>query len=88
METFKVTLYLLAIVTSLACTVLLFRGYSTSRVRVLMWSAICFTCLTLNNVLLFLDLIVLPEVDLRIVRHVTALVGVLFMIYGFMYDTD
>ena len=85
---FKLILYFLAIATSLACTVLLFRGYVSSRTRILMWSAVCFTCLTLNNVLLFLDLVVLPDIDLRLFRHITALAGMMFMIYGFIYDTD
>ena len=81
MGAFKVTLYLLAIATSLACTILLFRGYLNSRVNILMWSAICFVCLTVNNVLLFIDVIVLPnEVDLRVARHLAALKGVSLMI--------
>ena len=60
METFKVVLFLLAIVTSLACTVLLFRSYVQSRVRLLLWSSVCFVCLTANNVILFVDVVVLP----------------------------
>ena len=35
---------------------LLFRGYARSGLRLLLWSALCFVCLTLNNVLLFVDL--------------------------------
>ncbi len=89
MELFKQILYLLAIVTSLACTLLLFRGYLNTRLRILMWSALCFTCLTANNVLLFVDIVLLPvEVDLRVLRDVTALGGMAFMIYGFIYDSD
>lgn len=89
METFKVTLFLLAIATSLACTVLLFRGYVQSRVRILMWSGLCFVCLTINNLLLFVDLVVLPtDIDLRVFRHGTALIGMLFMIYGFIHESE
>ena len=89
MELFKPILYLLAILTSLACTLLLFRGYLKTHLRILMWSALCFVCLTLNNVLLFIDIVLLPvEVDLRIFRHIAALTGMLFMIYGFIYDSD
>jgi hypothetical protein len=87
MDVFKVVLFLLAIATSLACTVLLFRGYMEGRVRMLLWSALCFVFLTANNVLLFVDLIVLPEtVDLRAVRHATALVGLSFLLYGFIRE--
>ena len=89
MELFKTILYLLAILTSLGCTVLLFRAYLESRLRILLWSAICFVCLTVNNVLLFVDLILLPtEMDLRVVRHAAALIGMLFMLYGFIRETE
>ena len=89
MDTFKVVLFLLAIVTSLACTVLLFRGYLQTQLRILLWSALCFVCLTANNLLLFLDLVVLPvDADLRALRHGTALVGMLFLIYGFIRESE
>ena len=89
METFKLVLFLLAIVTSFACTVLLHRAYRKTRLRILLWSALCFVCLTVNNLLLFFDLVVLPaDVDLRVFRHGTALVGMLFMIYGFIRESE
>jgi len=89
MEAFKLVLFLLAIVTSLACTVLLFRAYLRTGLRILMWSAFCFVCLTINNVLLFVDLVLLPaDVDLRAFRHGTALVGMMFMLYGFIRESE
>ena len=89
MELFKSILYLLAVITSLACTLLLFRAYFKGPLRILLWSALCFTCLTINNILLFVDIVVLPtEVDLRVIRHVAALAGMVFLIYGFIYDSD
>lgn len=89
MEIFKSVLFLLAIVTSLACMVLLFRGYMRSGLRILMWSALCFVCLSINNILLFIDLVLLPDnVDLRIFRHAAALVGMIFMIYGFIRESE
>lgn len=88
METFKLALYLLAIVSSLACTVLLFRGYFRTRTRLLLWSALCFVGLTINNVFLFLDLIIFPAVDLRPTRLVAALTGMLFLLYGFIWESE
>ena len=89
METFKIVLFLLAIATSLACTVFLYRSYRQSRLRILLWSALCFVCLTANNVLLFVDIVMLPvEVDLRIARTSVALVGMLFLIYGFIRESE
>ena len=89
METFKVILFLVAVLTSLACTVLLFRAYTASRLRILLWSALCFVALTVNNFLLFVDLVILPtNVDLRLFRHAAALTGLVFLIYGFIRESE
>jgi Family of unknown function (DUF5985) len=89
METFKLVLFVLAVLASLACTLLLYRGYRNTRLRILLWSALCFVCLTINNLLVFVDLIVLPEtVDLRVLRHATALTGMAFLLYGFIRDSE
>ena len=88
MQTFNFVLYVLAVLTCLACTVLLFRGYARSGLRLLLWSALCFVFLTLNNVLLFFDLAVFSDLDLRPWRLSTALVGLLFLLYGFIFESD
>jgi hypothetical protein len=88
MDTFRVVLYALAILTSFACTVLLFRGYVQKRLRLLMWSAICFAGLTVNNVILFVDQVIVPSMDLRPGRLIAALVGMLFLLYGFIWDAE
>ena len=88
MVTFNFVLYTLAVLTCLACTVLLFRGYARSGLRLLLWSALCFVFLTLNNVLLFFDLIVFAELDLRPWRLGAALIGLLFLLYGFLFESD
>jgi hypothetical protein len=82
-------LILLAVLTSLACMVLLFRAYATTGVRLLLWSALCFVFLSLNNVLVFFDVVVFPtEVDLRPLRLLAALVGILFLLYGFIQEAE
>ena len=83
-----VTLSLLAVLTSLACMVLLFRGYSASGLRLLLWSGLCFVFLSLNNVFLFVDLVTGPELDFRPYRISAALVGVLFLLYGFVWEAE
>jgi hypothetical protein len=88
MATFTFLLYLVAVLTCLTCTVLLFRGYRASGVRLLLWSALCFVFLTLNNLLLFFDLPVFTEMDLRPYRLAAALVGLAFLIYGFLFETE
>ena len=88
MNGFKIALYLLAVFSSGACAVLLFRGYSRRRLRLLMWSAVCFVGLTINNVALFVDLVVFPEIDLRLARSIPALIGMTLLLYGLKWDTD
>lgn len=88
MNSVKVLLSSLAILTSLACTVLLARSYLQRRMRLLLWSAVCFAALTVNNVLLFLDVKTFPDVDLRVPRLVAALVGMVFLLYAFVWDVS
>jgi hypothetical protein len=78
--------YLLCAVTSMLCAVLLWRGYRRSGVRLLLWSALCFTALFLNNVLLIVDVRIGPSIDLSVIRTLPALVGVALMIYGLVWD--
>ena len=88
MNSLKVALYLVAVLSSGACALLLFRGYLRRRIRLLMWSGICFIGLTINNVALFIDLVVFPDVDLRLARLIPALVGMTLLLYGFIWDSD
>lgn len=78
--------YILCALTSIACAVLLVRGYLRSRARFLLWSALCFVGLGLNNVLLFLDLIVFTKVDLLFWRNAVALLAVSMLLYGLVWD--
>ena len=89
METFNFILYLMAVLTCLACTVLLGRSYMRTGVSLLLWSTLCFVGLSISNVLLFFDLIVFPaDVDLRLWRLAAALVGLLFLLYGFICESE
>ena len=88
MNTFRVFLYLLAIVASLACTLLLFRAYAQRRLRLLLWSSLCFVGLSISNILVFLDLVIFPLVELRPARLIAALAGLLFLLYGFIWESE
>lgn len=76
------TIYLLCAFTCLLCTVLLLRRWKATKLGLLFWSGICFLTLTAANVLLFLDRIVVREIDLAPVRNSTTLLAILFMIFG------
>ncbi len=80
--------YALCAVASLACMVLLLRGYRRTRTRLLLWSGLCFAGLTLNNILLFVDKVIFPGADLSLWRSAAALAGVLVLIYGLVMDSE
>lgn len=79
--------YALCAITSIGCAVLLLRGYRRSRVRLLFWSGLCFIGLALNNVLLFIDVRVVPDVDLSLWRTIPAVLGVAVLLYGLIWET-
>jgi uncharacterized protein DUF5985 len=79
--------YALCALTSLACAALLLRGYRRTKVRLLLWSGLCFSGLALNNILLFIDVRVLPEVDLSIIRTIPAVIGILLLVFGLIWET-
>ena len=79
--------YALCALTSTACALLLLRGYLRSRFRLLLWSGLCFAGLALNNVILFVDKQVVPDVDLSVWRSLPAVAGIALLLYGFVWDT-
>ena len=89
MDTVKFVLFLLAALTSIACMVLLFRGYMRTGLRLLFWSALCFVFLSINNVLLFVDTMIFPtQVDLRLYRLLAALAGIACLLYAFIWESE
>ncbi|MPZ73130.1 MAG: hypothetical protein GEU74_07850 [Nitriliruptorales bacterium] len=80
--------FLLCALTSLLCAVLLVRGFRRYGNRLLLWSGLCFVGLALNNALLVVDRILLPDVDLSLWRQVPAVVGVTLLLYGLVWDTE
>jgi len=80
--------YLLCALTSAACAVLLWRGYRRSRARLLLWSSLCFWGFFLNNVLLIVDVQLVPDVDLSFWRSVPTAVGLALLLYGLVWDAD
>lgn len=82
---FSNVVYVLCAATSGFCAYLLWRGYRQSGARLLFWSALCFIGFALNNLLLIVDQRVVP--DLLTWRLVPALVGVLLLLYGLIWET-
>lgn len=82
------TVYVLCTLTSLACALLLYKGYRVARTPLLFWSALCFAGLTANNLLLLVDLVVVPNIDLSLWRSGVALAALLGLIYGLIYESS
>lgn len=81
-------IYMLCAATSFLCAWQLFRGYRRTRVRMLFWSAGCFAMLTTSNLLLVLDRLIFPAVDLSFARLGTAFIGLLLLVFGLVWETD
>lgn len=75
--------------TALGCAVLLFRGYSRSKSRLLLWSSFCFIGLTISNLLLVVDRILFPsEFDLTPIRYSVTLGAMVLLIYGLIWESE
>jgi uncharacterized protein DUF5985 len=88
LEVFKILLFAFAALTSAACMALLFRGYARTGLRLLLWSALCFIFLTASNVVLFVDNVILPDIDLRPHRLLAALIGIGCLLYAFIWEAE
>jgi hypothetical protein len=80
--------YILCALTSLACAGLLARAWSRTPSRLIFWSAVCFAGLALNNILLVIDLVVLPEYSLRLPRLLSAAAGLLALLWALIMDPE
>ncbi len=79
--------YLLCAATSLGCLLLLTRSYLRTRNRLLLWSALAFVGFALNNLLVFVDLVLLPtSVDLLLARNIASLAALGVLLYGFIWE--
>jgi hypothetical protein len=74
--------YALCALTSLACFVLLLRQHRKSPGPLLFRSALAFLFFAASNIALFVDLIVVPTVDLSLLRAGLNLLGVGLLLAG------
>jgi hypothetical protein len=81
-------IYMLCAMTALLCTYLLLQAYRKGGYRLLLWSGLCFAGLTLNNLLLVIDKVVIPDDDLTLWRTATALGAMMVLLYGLVWDVE
>ena len=80
--------FVLCALTSLMCAVLLLRSWLASRARLLLWSALCFVGLMLNNVMLMADQLDLVAADLSVVNKIPALIGLSIFVFGLIWEHE
>ena len=81
-------IYTLCALTALGCAWLLLRAYRRTHARLLLWSGLCFVGLSINNLLLMLDRLALPSIDLSVWRSATALIALLTLLYGLVWEDE
>lgn len=79
--------YLLCALTSTFCALLQIRSYRRQRTRLLLWSSACFVGLAINNVMLFVDLVVVQDLDLSVLRTASALVAIALLLVGLIWES-
>lgn len=81
-------IFVLCAVTSICCAVLLLRGYRKSRSRLLLWTALCFVGFALNNIVLFVDLLLLPQTDIAgpFWRNLLSSVSGTILLFGLIWE--
>ncbi|MDP9415468.1 MAG: DUF5985 family protein [Pseudomonadota bacterium] len=87
-EFFPAVVYLLCFATSSACAVLLARSYFRTKARLLLWSALCFLFLALNNLFVIMDLLLIPQFSLQIPRLALSLCAAAVLLFGFIWDLE
>lgn len=79
-------IFLLCVATSLICAGLLVRAYRRNRTRLLIWSALCFALLAVDNLVLAADVLLLPTVDLTLLRLTVSLAAAAVLLFGFIWE--
>jgi hypothetical protein len=88
MLSFQAIIYSLCLLASAGCAFLLVRSYRHSGARLLLWSALCFILLAVNNLLVVIDLLIFPSADLVSLRHLASLAAVSVLLFGFIWETE
>ncbi len=80
--------YIIITLICAACAVLLLRAYQHERIRLLLWSGLCFAGLALSNLLVFLDNIIFLQYSLYTFRLATAAIAMTLLVIGLIWESD
>ncbi|MEX2176697.1 MAG: DUF5985 family protein [Pirellulaceae bacterium] len=79
--------YIICTITSLASAIMLWRSTQAPRNRLLIWGAVFFFGMALNNVLLFVDKVLLPnQAWSSVPPNIVMLASVSALIYGLIWE--
>jgi hypothetical protein len=82
-------IYLLCAATSLTAAGMLLRQYRRRKTPLLLWSFVGFVGLSVNNVLVYADLVLFTDtVDLSLVRSAAGAVAMLALVYGLIWEAS
>jgi hypothetical protein len=79
-------LYIITILTTLLCSVLLLRAWVRTRKGLLLWSGLCFIGLTIDNILVLADMLLFPSVDLFTYRLASAAISISVLLFGLVWE--
>ena len=88
MGALPVAIYVLCLLAAALCTGLLLRGYGRSGTRLLLWSGLCFGFLSLNSLIIILDIALFPGTDLQLLRHGASLAAVGTLLVGLIWEGE
>lgn len=88
MISFEAVVYFLCFLSSGLCAYLLVMAFRRRAEKLLLWSAICFCLLAVNNLVVFVDIVILPSIDLTTWRSLTAILAIVALIYGFIWEIE
>jgi hypothetical protein len=80
--------YILGVLITFACGVLLMRGYVRGKKKLLLWSSLCFFGLSISHVFVLLDLVVFPDINFYPWRLGTAAGAMLILLYGLIWEDE
>jgi len=80
--------YMLCAVMSSVCAYLLFRGYRHGGQKLLLWTSLSFALFAANNIFLFFDLAIYPELNLHgpLWRNVLGAVSGFLLLFGLIWE--
>ena len=88
MQLLPSAVYFLCCLASLVALWLVYRSYRVAPTRFMLWSTLAFVALAVNNVLLFVDVVLLPDISLLPLRHAVALIAAGLLLYGFIWEAE